>query len=571
MPTFKPSQLANFLSTWRGHCLILALSAVVMVLPDKLWPSPAGGTIDPWVYYGYFWDYPSYVTRFFPDTYYGTRLPWILPGYVAVHMFPAMIGTFIFVLAVYYAAVYSFYALTTLLFNRHVGFLCTLFFASDFYFLRSIAWYYVDGGVILYFIFTLLLLTLAHRYPRRIFLFLAGWSCTSMLLCHLLSVVLVPGLVAYLAYSQRSAPHWKGRTSTIVRFVLLGGFCCVVFFDIINFSVTHSFFFFMPQLNVLFATGSIVAKYKVPLTVWLRTAWWDIIPGLSILLGLIAVFLQRRRDAALHGIQAMALFSSVGTLLMLLVLESAGLFYYQISYYTSFLLPLCYLIIGATIYTVTRDKPLAGYLTVPFVFLVYWARTRTDFRVGELLFPNVRWAYLALCVVLVSTAALLLPFPWKSSRTRSLLFVLGLGACGLGVGQRGFFGPRQDWELLQQTHGRIESIAGPREPRLWYSSDEHEVFYWRSLSSMYLWGYSIVNESYPSAASTGFNSIRDGDLLVVCSESPELKEEARQALVKKSIRWDQIRKERVTQGDMGFWIIIGEAHGGQPSNSRGSR
>jgi hypothetical protein len=88
---------------------------------------------------------------------------------------------------------------------------------------------------------------------------------------------------------------------------------------------------------------------------------------------------------------------------------------------------------------------------------------------------------------------------------------------------------------------------------------------------MYLCEYSIVNEDYPSAEPERFNSIHDGDLLVVCSDRPELKEEARQALVKRSLRWDEIRAERVAEGNLGFWIIIGEVHGGQPSNSRGSR
>jgi hypothetical protein len=559
MSNANTSKHGNLLSTSRVHLVVLALSAVVLLLVDRSWPYPGGGTIDPWVYYGYFWDYPLYTTHLFADTYYGTRLPWILPGYVTVHLFPPMIGTFVFVLGVFYTAVYSFYFFITLLFNRHVGLFAALLLASDFYFLRPIAWYYVDGGVVLYLILTLLFLVMTHRYVNRWFPFLAAWACTSMVLCHFMSIVLLPGLLVYFGYSMLAAPQWNGRVGSGVRRVLMGSFSCGMFFGLINFAVARRLLFFMPQVRVLFFTHSIVTNYKLPVMVWLPRAKWDIIPGVAILIGVTAALMQFRRRDKLRGIHAVAVFAALGTFLMLLLAEQAGLFYYQISYYTSFLVPLCYVTIGWAIYKVTDGKAVPTLLIALVAFLMYWLRSRTDYEVGARIFRGSQWTYVALGAMAVLTAIALLPFLGKAWRARFVIFVLGLAACSMEVGERGFFGPAFQWELLHQAHGQIRAIAGQRLPRLWYGPGNNEFLsMWRSLASIYLWGFSIVNEDYPRTTAKGFGPIQSGDLVVVCSESAGLAEEARQSLAKRSLSWNEIRKERVERDGRGFWMTMGE-------------
>jgi hypothetical protein len=573
-------RLGSFLSTTRGHYILLALSALVVLVGERNLLYPKGGTLDPWIYYGYFWEYPLYASRFFPDAYYGSRLPWILPGYLMIHLVPYMLGTFVFVLSVYYVAVFSFYSFMRRLFNPHIGLLAALLLGTDFYFLRAVTWYYVDGGVIVYLILTLFFLLLTCEKAGRRYPFLAGWAATSMLLCHFLSVVLLPGLFLYLVYAGKTAPQWENRASGLTGCAVAGGVCCVGFFALVNFTVTGAFFFFMPQVRVLFDTSRISESYNLPLSYWAPIARWCIIPVLSILSGSILALTYARRSGAFQSVQTVALYSSLGTLLVLLPLQAAGLLYLQFSFYVTFFLPLCYLIIGGALYLLTGGKSLAAYLIAPFLFLAYCLRAWTKYDIGGFFRQaqgprgwiaftlataggqriSAGWVYLALTIAILLTVAVLLPLTWKGWRWRSCLFLLGLAACSMTVGENGWYGPRSVWELRQDAYLRIRSAANGRLPRLWYNAKMAKLaplLIYRDLGSMYLWQYSVVNEDFPSAEKSVRPPLR-GDLLVILSDTPEVKEDVSKSLEKRRLRWNQTSVQEVAGNGDGFWIVMGD-------------
>ena len=83
--------------------------------------------------------------------------------------------------------------------------------------------------------------------------------------------------------------------------------------------------------------------------------------------------------------------------------------------------------------------------------------------------------YLALAVAILLTVAVLLPLPWKGWRLRSSLFLIGLAACTMIVGENGWYGPRNLWELRQDAYLRIRSLANGRLPRLWYKRKLFEI------------------------------------------------------------------------------------------------
>jgi hypothetical protein len=578
-------RLGTFLSTTRGHYILLALSALVVLLGDRDWLYPNGHTTDPWIYYGYFWDYPLYARHFFANTYYGTRLPWILPGYLAIHLVPYLLGTFVFVLSVYYVAVFSFYLLITRLFNRHIGLFAALLLGTDYYFLRAVLWYYVDGGVLVYLILTLLFLVLTCQTAGRRYPFLAGWTATSMVLCHFLSGALLPGLFVYLMYAARKAPQWKNRASSVIRIAVAGGVCCLGFFDLINFTITGHFFFFMPQVRVLFGVSDISAHWNEPFSYWAPNAHWCIIPLLSVLSGAVLVLMYVRRRRAFQGIQTVALFSSLGTVLLLPFLQAAGLLYMVYSYYTVFFAPLCCLLIGGALYIVTSGKPLAAYLIAPFIFVVYGLRSWMMYDIGGFFRPAQGpkgWVYsalaaiagpkiaaaagyFALAVTILLMVAVLLPLPWKGWRLRSCLFLLGLAACTMTVGEHGWFGPPSLWELRQDAYLRIRSIAKGRLPRLWYNAKTAtptQLLIYQDIGSTYLWNYSVVNQDFPNLEKS-IEQPQRGDLLVVLSDTPEVKEEVSKSLEKGWLRWNQTGTQRVARNGDSFWIIAGDVIGVQ--------
>jgi len=574
-------RLGTFLSTTRGHYILLALSALVVLLGDSNWLYPNGNTIDPWIYYGYFWDYPLYARHFFPDTYYGTRLPWILPGYLVIHLMPYLVGTFIFFVSVYYITVFSFYLLITRLFNRHIGLFAALLLGTDYYFLRAVSWYYVDGGVLVYLILTLLFLVLTCQTTGRQYPFLAGWAATSMVLCHFLSGALLPGLSVYLVYAAKNTPQWKNKASRVILLVLAGGVCCLGFLDLINLIVTGDLLFFMPQLRVLLGVSQISASYDLQFSHWGPIARWCIIPLLSVLSGALMVLTYIRAPRTFQGVQTVALFSSLGTVLLLIPLQAAGLLYLAYSYYTGFFAPLCCLLIGGALYVVTSRKPLAAYLIAPFMLFAYVLRSWTKYDISAL-FRYAQWprawvysalavitgqkiaaaaGYLALAVAILLTVAVLLPLPWKGWRLRSSLFLIGLAACTMIVGENGWYGPRNLWELRQDAYLRIRSLANGRLPRLWYSANSSKYslsIIYRNLGSTFLWQYSVVNEDFPSLAKSDFRSLQAGDLLVILCDTQEVRDEVSKSLENRRLRWNETSAQRVARDADGFWIIAGD-------------
>jgi hypothetical protein len=279
-----------------------------------------------------------------------------------------------------------------------------------------------------------------------------------------------------------------------------------------------------------------------------------------------------------------ALFSSLATVLLLPFLQAAGLLYMVYSYYTVFFAPLCCLLIGGALYVVTSGKPLAAYLIAPFIFVVYGMRSWTMYDIGgffrsaqgpkgwvysalaAIASPKIAAAagYFALAVAMLVMVAALLPLPWKGWRLRSCLFLLGLAACTMSVGKHGWFGPPSLWELRQDAYLRIRSIAKGRLPRLWYNAQTAKptpLMIYKDLASTYLWEYSVVNEQFPSLETSLRPSqkgdLRSGDLVIILSNTAEVKAEVSELLEKLRFRWNQTGAQRVSGDGDSFWIISG--------------
>ena len=168
--------------------------------------------------------------------------------------------------------------------------------------------------------------------------------------------------------------------------------------------------------------------------------------------------------------------------------------------------------------------------------------------------------YLALALAILLTVAVLLPLPWKGWRLRSCLFLVGLAACTVMVGEDGWYGPPSLWELRQDAYLRIRALAKGRLPRLWYSAKTAtatQLVIYRDLASTYLWNYSIVDEDFPSEEKA-LRQSQKGDLLVVLSDTPEVKEGVSKSLERARLLWNQTSAQRVSRDGDSFWIIAGD-------------
>src|SRR5437868_5625844 len=86
---------------------IVLLVPLIQIIAQPSWVFTPDG-FDQWFYHGYFINLKQHVAAF-AGSYYGTRLAWILPGYVAHTLFPPLIANAVLRLFVYWTAVLSAY------------------------------------------------------------------------------------------------------------------------------------------------------------------------------------------------------------------------------------------------------------------------------------------------------------------------------------------------------------------------------------------------------------------------------------------------------------------------------
>src|SRR6185295_9311228 len=91
------------------------------------------GTIDPWVYHGFFGHFSEYITSWFPGTYYGSRLAWIIPGYIANALLSPVNANYVLHFAVYYLVALSLYTIVPHFYKPQTEFPVSIAFTRNQY------------------------------------------------------------------------------------------------------------------------------------------------------------------------------------------------------------------------------------------------------------------------------------------------------------------------------------------------------------------------------------------------------------------------------------------------------
>src|ERR1035438_9475648 len=188
-------------SLWPYVMAVLLLPSIVLWhTRDAFYSPPWYG--DAWFYLGYFRDLLEFKRRMFYGAYYGSRLSWILPGYLVHSMFPPVLANAILHLAVQTVATLSLFSILRLIAGVRGAFLATLVFAVNPWLWAATGWDYVDGAGIAYCLLALALFTSAALEPfRKWTLVLAGAALAGMAYTHLFLATLTPLPLLY--YTDR--------------------------------------------------------------------------------------------------------------------------------------------------------------------------------------------------------------------------------------------------------------------------------------------------------------------------------------------------------------------------------
>lgn len=479
----------------------LAVLPLVLLAIDSDWIF-SGPHRDAWIYYGYF-ENAVYLLRQFPDHYYSSRLAVILPGFALHHLLPPLAANLALHLALYWAAVLSFYLVVKRLFGFRVALLAGLALGCHPYLLKEIGWNYVDGFGIAYFLLALLLVTLAAESRHwRLLLLAAGAMAVAIVSTNLFYVVYLPVLAGHFLVLNRQ----PGRRIPLLAGALwtsLGAIGLFLAFGSLTRGLGQSFFFL--HSSVSFASGTVTTPslFRSAISTWLPDAVWLLFPTIAVLGSLVllgrAGLDPSRRNPLLLWSQVPIVYLA----LLMLLFQLAGRPILQHFYYPTLLIPVAFLAFAGQVSLVTEALPAGLVFAVALLQIV-----PLGVPLVRALGPSSVFFPATLYLALPAGLCVLLALEWKPAGPRPVLFVFIFLALSQFLVRQGgasfwdFEGHDSDGRglFLQMSQAvvAIERFDPSANARLWYSSAEQEGQIYDAVASAFLLCPRMVNLGFPN-------------------------------------------------------------------------
>jgi hypothetical protein len=254
----------------------IALIPLIYLAINPSFGQNQAGDIDTWFYYGLGKSFWYHWGHDFRNDYYETRLPYIIPAAIIFAALSERIASFILSYLVYGTCAFSLFYVLCRHVSKPTALLATMLLVSDLFFMRTVGWQYVDGGVLAYGSLTFAALTAAatsrHRYA---FVALSGFLYTSMLIVHLGSAPLGLVFVGYsiLIFDIRRS-EWR-EFFRLLFYTLIGGIVSQIIYGALNvYLYKTNFFFEDQQIAAAKATRATPPALWLPLDTLLDIGWW---------------------------------------------------------------------------------------------------------------------------------------------------------------------------------------------------------------------------------------------------------------------------------------------------------
>jgi hypothetical protein len=582
--------------------LLLVPVFLCLVIPD--WIFTQVGYIDPYIYLGYIRNFSHHVIAFGGNygTYYGSRLPFIIPGYICYKVFPPLLANYVFHLGFYYLALFSLYFILRIAVNRRAALLSAVFMGFYPYFLAAVGWDYIDGAGIAYFLLTALLLTLAAKSLNVIqtpnlkqnsspsisrkcvlLLFLAGMSLAALIYTNTFLLITIPSLIIYYLtiYPQSWSQLWKSAliagSGIILVTVLLG---------IVNVAAGGNFLFFGISF---YLAGSLLLNsnpWLAPGSTWLLHVPFMVFPFIIFLTSLLFTIVSLTRVKSgrfttnnLLQIARDNIFSLCHLLnfVLMLILQILGKPVFQLQFYASYLLPTAFLAAGAQLAAPLSRLSKGQYTVIAIItislvagsYLIYYhtpLRSVTSFAdsiwyVSAILVAGV------LCLSMAGKRrqtinALLvgLAFLFFASTNITLIATNPHQITYCACEQR-----QQDFLAVIKCDDIIRTYDTTGNLRFWYSKTEPLGDLYMAIASTRIWGYRLINDKFPEIADldypgrvhkTATIQIPSGTDIVILSSDKDALVKANASLNQLGLQAKLIGREEITQGSISFTMTF---------------
>ncbi|WP_027132872.1 hypothetical protein [Geminicoccus roseus] len=314
---------------------LLAPACLFFLATGGDWLFDFGGA-DNWQYVKYFqaWDSDDAAMRAAMDRdYKGSRVPWILPGYLSHALFGPDWGTIVLHGAVLLLSAFLLFVVAEPFVGGRVALLTAMLAASFPGFQASgVAgfWNYHGSAANLYFLAGLVFTVRAFAAERKTgFALLAGAGLFSALLTTFIYAVLGPMLLAF-AWTcwRRFGPQPLGR---LLLAACAGAVLATVLFGIARLATGGTFWFFMSQIRFLMRAAS-NNVWAEPLSVWLPNAGWLSLPLLTGVASLLFLLAARRESPSRIGCARLFILQFWLAQLALILCDLLGQNSFQVPY-----------------------------------------------------------------------------------------------------------------------------------------------------------------------------------------------------------------------------------------------
>jgi hypothetical protein len=514
---------------------LLLLPALVLWRHDDplytpLWQS------DPWFYLGYFYNLANFKRDLFPNFYYGSRLAWLLPGYLAHALLSPLIANALMHLAVHTAGVLSLFATLRRTIGLRVAYLTAMVFSLYPWYWAATGWDHVNGGAIAYYLVALAMVTRAAERPgRKWSLVVAGMAIAGAVHSHLFLLALGPFLLLHYA---GFACAWHGRQAirslpAVCGWMAAGFVAFTLPICAINYQlVDGNFWFWSPSLRT---AQTVTQNYTWTESVWyegkLVPYLWFIAVALVAALATTIALLPAFRKEPGNAKGAAGLIFSTQLLLataLMVFLQGRGVTLLGHYYYACYLFPFAFPVLGCTLLpAVEKMADRAWTITccgATVLFALPWVEpeanpflSRWITQFGAFLLVG---SILAAAFVLRARAA----GAWLTLSGLALLALLTYNGSYRWVP---IHGTRQEYVRIMDARRLIEEHRDNAPILFWYDKTEPAYFEYYGLNSSYLAEFSRISENFPQGCATKANR---GTAVVVASRREHTAEVALQAL-----------------------------------------
>jgi hypothetical protein len=528
-----PSRLDAYLLT------VILLPFIILLLDSNVFFSKAGW-LDSWYYYSYFRHLSEFKNVLFPNTYYGSRMSWILPGYLVNQVFPPLAANYILHLGTYYMGAVSLYFIVKTFYSRATASLVVVVFTCNPYLWSAVGTDYVDGfGIGCYLLALAILARIGDTDRSRLRLSLAGAACAAVIYTNAVWLLFSPALLFFYLLLRRPAGR-SNIAKTIGHFGIwfgTGAAVLTVMLGAINYRIDGNFWFYLPSILFTLQNAGKAQPWHSPNYEWVKHANWLIWVGVTMLV-VIARWLRGAATGKLDTLRAASFFRwhFFSLSLVFVLLELKGMYMLEWAFYASYLIPATFLAVGSALLDIDKEsRPFLIVSAAAVILILPWSGaglpvwTALSKMSPPLLFSVATGAILLRAILpgrRLSLATCLMGFALLNFYIRGVT-----GQSGEQAGRPD--GARDAFVRMTRSVDAIDQERQGGQVLFWYDTRDPHLDEFDSINSFFLWGYTWIGRAFPAIDPIANERVTPGRMIAVLStmgDSETLLEQANRAM-----------------------------------------